>query len=297
MTIEVDTIEIVPRQPAAAAVPAVGRSKLYLGGWIGLAVAALGYLTVAAAKPELLADLSDLATRVGTERIAAAGAAPADPGEVLALRDTAARLQAEVSRLTANVIASEERAGQLAERLAALEPRSATQAAASADSAASDIARKFADAKPAAKAEAKPVASAGLKVLNQPADGIETGSIAAPHATAAAAPAAATPAQPIAFGAAVVTPAPRPMGVQIANAPSIDALRLSWSLLTERHADSLKSLEPRYVMGAPGGNADGESFDLVAGPFKTEAQAKRACKTLQARGVPCRIADYEGNAL
>lgn len=324
-------------------------TRRFAAVWALTALAAAGYLALAATKPDMLADLSGVAHRAAVSATpdAAAGASREEQG----LRDTISRLQAEVTRLTSNVIASEERASQLAEKLAALEtPATAAVAAASeakpTTTAAAALAGKFVDQAPApapaaAATEkkagaAKPgaqvadagrtaparasdaatgtAAPGGLKVINQAANpgaapgpgagasAIETGSITPPPASAVAAPAPA-PAQPpgaaaaseapISFGAAVVTPAPRPVGVQIANGQSVDALRLSWTMLTEQN-DSLRSLQPRYTNRA---GADGESFDLVAGPIKTTAQAKRVCRSLEARGVGCRIANFEGNAL
>lgn len=308
-----------------------GPSAAYIGLWAILAGCGLAYLATAAVRPEALADYSALALRHGGARIATADATADASSDTQTLRDTVGRLQGEVSRLSANIIASEERAGQLAEKLALLDkqpaatgdvvttaavPASPAQASpVAAASPASALARKFADAKPAADAKrvaaaapAKPTAAATAPptILNPAAiaQPIETGSIQPPAPSASAAPAASTPpapvatppaaAAPIAFGAPVVTPAPRNLGIQIANGSSVDALRLSWSLLSERHADSLKALEPRYTAGS---GDDPQSFDLVAGPIKSEAQARKVCKTLEARGVACRVGNFDGNAL
>src|SRR5690606_7785179 len=109
-----------------------------------------------------------------------------------------------------------------------------------------------------------------------------TGSIATSAAAAAAA--AAVPA----FGPATVKPAkPEPtgaQGVQLASGPSLDALRLSWVLLTERHGASLKGLQPRYVTG---NEAGGKAYDLVAGPIASAEDAERICAGLRAKKVSC----------
>lgn len=123
---------------------------------------------------------------------------------------------------------------------------------------------------------------------------IETGSI--PVAVKpAAAPNAAQPVAPIAFGPAVVKLEPKPLGVQLGSGLTLDALRLNWSVLSESHGDTLKSLSPRYT--SSGTPEAGEVYDLVAGPVKSAADGKRICKALAARGVDCRVGPMAGSAL
>ncbi|MGD9783735.1 MAG: hypothetical protein AB7E80_04840 [Hyphomicrobiaceae bacterium] len=111
---------------------------------------------------------------------------------------------------------------------------------------------------------------------------IETGSIASR-------PAAAVPS----FGAAEVVRAAAPgVGVRLTSGPSVDALRLSWSLLTERFGTEVSSLEPRYIAGGPG-----LPFTLVAGPLPDGAAASALCSSLTAKGVPCSVGNFSGNAL
>jgi hypothetical protein len=90
-----------------------------------------------------------------------------------------------------------------------------------------------------------------------------------------------------------VTPAAKPVGVQIASGASIDSLRLSWSLLSETHADKLKTLEPRYSLSVDNGAV---IYNLMAGPVKSEAEAKKMCKALAAKAVPCKIVGEFGGA-
>ncbi len=127
---------------------------------------------------------------------------------------------------------------------------------------------------------------------------IETGSVnpteAQPVIDPAAPPSAA--AQPLAAIAAVPPKAPaKPVGIQIATGPSLDALRLSWTLLSETHAQDLKNLEPRYSTGV---NADGLTYNLMAGPVKTAAEAKKMCKQLAAKAIPCKVmGEFSGEGL
>jgi hypothetical protein len=89
-------------------------------------------------------------------------------------------------------------------------------------------------------------------------------------------------------------PAKSPIGVLLATGPSVDALRLNWSILTDRHKDAVKNLNPRYVVS---GNADDRSYGLVAGPVASTTEAASVCKEMEKRGVPCEISLYRGNAL
>ena len=159
------------------------------------------------------------------------------------------------------------------------------------------------------QAELTPITLApqGLDKLMAP---IETGSLAPATVKASAQPktaagtaapalatagAAAAQATPIAFGPAVVKTAPKPFAVQLASGSTLDAIKLSWSLLAEQHADTLHALQPRYT--ASGTEQAGQTFDLVAGPVKTAADAKRICKALAARGTDCKVAPFAGEAL
>lgn len=135
--------------------------------------------------------------------------------------------------------------------------------------------------------------SADLKVINAPpppatpaAPALETGSVA--PATGAS--------QPVNFGPATVSSAQakKPAGIVIGNGSSLDSLRLSWSLLADRHAATLGKLQPRYTTSV---DANGLSYDLVAGPVKSVAEAKKLCKDLVAKAIACRVSDYAGDAL
>lgn len=109
------------------------------------------------------------------------------------------------------------------------------------------------------------------------------------------------PAQPTGFAAVVTTvpaaapPPPKPYAVQLGSAVSVDELRLSWSMLTERHGDALRNLQPRVSQTTT--PEAGPIYDLSAGPFRSAADAKKACKALAARGVDCKVANFGGDAL
>jgi hypothetical protein len=93
------------------------------------------------------------------------------------------------------------------------------------------------------------------------------------------------------------TPAPtavakRPAGLLIAWGPSLDSVKLSWNVLQQNHGAVLGPVEPRII---PAG--DGSAFQLIAGPYASEADAAKACSNLRARGVTCRPAEYTGATL
>jgi hypothetical protein len=110
-------------------------------------------------------------------------------------------------------------------------------------------------------------------------------------------PVASAPVVTQAAKSAAAAPAPvkarpsTPAAVQIAAGPSIDALRLSWMLLSDKHSNILKPLEPRFVTDSTG------VFRLVAGPFPSGVEAQRACADLKARGATCQTSDFGGDAL
>lgn len=128
------------------------------------------------------------------------------------------------------------------------------------------------------------------------ANPIETGSVSAPQVVAKTKPEpvrAAPQAAPIAFGAPVVTTATTPVGVRLTAGPSLDALRLSWSLMAERHGAELSVLEPRYVVGS----SPSAPFALIAGPLQSSEVAKNLCAKLARKGIPCTVDTFTGNAL
>ncbi|MEQ1711146.1 MAG: hypothetical protein ABL908_07080 [Hyphomicrobium sp.] len=143
--------------------------------------------------------------------------------------------------------------------------------------------------------------------------GVAPGVAVGAAAVAATATAAATRPAPVAglttdsetatltsFGPATVTtakPEPTgPIGLRISNGPSLDSLRLSWSLLADRHSAQFRNMEARYAARVPEGDGD-PSFDLIAGPVKTPAEARRICKALAAKNIPCQIGSFAGPSL
>lgn len=99
----------------------------------------------------------------------------------------------------------------------------------------------------------------------------------------------------ITFGAPTVTPASEAFAIRLDAAPSLDALRLRWSVLNDRYRDTLDGLEPRYLES---GSLAAPSYELLAGPVASVEEASRICAQLQARRVPCSVGGpFGGDAL
>lgn len=241
--------------------------RAYVATWALLGGLAVSYLGLLAAKPDVVAGVTLLSPReIPAQMTAGSPAAPAPSSDVQALKETVAALEGELQALRGTLAQREAGEQALAARLAAVEAsRSAETTPASARPATGTDSRADLD---------------GRTV---------TGSIVEPTAPAKA-PAAQ---QQVAFGTPHVKPA-RPTGILIATGPSVDALRLSWMLLSDRHKAVLKGLEPRFVAAPNGGTP---AFRLIAGPVSNERAASRLCSQLRARRVICGVATFAGEAL
>ena len=301
-------------------------ANVYASVWAILALLALVYMVTLAVNPSLIGswipERSDHETNEG-QRSAARFAT-----DISGLKQSVGDIQREMTSLRTTVIASVTRDKALSERVTLLEERAKPlvaaeltppavpktlaqrQAEARAQKAAEKAAVTVPPAASAAIIAAPPAAaSTGAEtssptpealasrftVLNAPNNPIATGSIFQPPAQGVPAPPAATQAA-VTFGPGSIKAAPAaavgPVGVEIANGPSLDALRLNWSLLAERHSPQLKNLEARYTSAG-----EGQPFQLLAGPITSQDEAKRVCAQLQAKRVACRVTGFGGNAL
>ncbi|MEM9357266.1 MAG: hypothetical protein AAGB04_13740 [Pseudomonadota bacterium] len=100
----------------------------------------------------------------------------------------------------------------------------------------------------------------------------------------------------IAFGRPTVQAAPTGSGtnsIVVSVAGSIDKLRSDWDLLSAKHPELLRNLQPRYDIMAANG-----PYRLLAGPLTSRSQAGQLCNVLQLHGVTCDVEDnFLGNAL
>jgi hypothetical protein len=251
--------------------------------WAAAAGISLLYLILLATQPDLVARLlgagsatadNDATQKALTETVA----------EVRSLRDTIDLFRNELIEVRAQVSNQSDATSNLAARVGALETAAAEpQKVADAQTSKKE---KDAAAKKAKELAAKQAKEAAARMAKSD---IETGSVAQPAAGA------------ITFGPAVVTPAAGTpdtstgqMGVQIATGPSVDSLRLSWTLLNERHGASFRSLEPRYTTRMSGNE---QTYDLVVGPVASADEAKRLCQELAMKATPCKVSRYTGSAL
>ena len=100
----------------------------------------------------------------------------------------------------------------------------------------------------------------------------------------------------VAFGKPTVETTPNSgtsKSIVVSVASSIDKLRSDWDLLTARHPQLLRNLQPRYDIMAANG-----PYRLLVGPLMNRSEAGQLCNVLQLHGVTCDIEDnFLGNAL
>lgn len=292
-------------------------AKLYAGSWTVLALLALAYMITLATNPSIIGNWTP--ERSAPETNEGQRSAARFATDLSGLRQSFGEIQREMAALSSVVQAGTSRDKEMLERISVLEERSKTQAvveaaAPAAPSAPKTVVQRQAEARaqkiaekaalaaaptPAAAEHAASAAEASpsrFVVLNAPAPSanlIATGSIPAAPAQGVPAPPAAMQAA-VAFGPGAIKAATPsgPAGVEIASGPSLDTLRLNWSMLAERHAAQLKNLEARYTSAG-----EGQPYQLLAGPLSSPDEAKRVCAQLQAKRVACRVTGFGGNAL
>ena len=259
--------------------------------WATLATLSLLYLVLLATQPTLVARYLGSGTSTAEADAAATRQAiEATSAEVRALRDTVDLFRNELIEMRTQITSQSDAARDLATRIAALEtpPAEAQRTAKDAKAPVKAKPAEQAAAAPAPKEKAPPK-KAAAKSETKSETGLETGSVAQPAAGA------------ITFGPPTVTPAAvppppasGPVGVQIATGPSLDSMRLNWTLLSERHAESFRALEPRYTIDMSGST---ETYNLIVGPLGSVDEAKRLCQELAAKATACSVSRFSGGAL
>jgi hypothetical protein len=258
---------------------------------------ALTYLAMFSVRPDLAESLGrHVAAWAGTE------SGPLGPSEIdgvraLAeisdLRRTLDTLQNDLSTMRAVIAAREDRDQAFAARLAAIEAQRVAEQAVPLSTASIN---PPADTRARSDDEPSPIRVTKGRTVDMP-------------------PVEVTPPSPLAertpprqeklreseritFGPPQVKPSPGeaagPRGIQIATGPSVDALRISWMLLSERHKEILRNYEPRFV---PSTGASGPGYRLIAGPIESTPAANRVCSELRARRVTCGVSAFGGEPL
>jgi hypothetical protein len=279
--------------------------RAYLLTWGLLAAGGLTYLASLAWHPQLF-SLQQRPQMAETDAgVQAANRALAEVGSV---RRTVTEIQKDVGRIkdTIGQRELEEKAAQA--RLSALEERVTTMATTPVAQATPEPAPSVTTTKSKGRATAEkrhtgaepPRAPTHIISVTEtppvpvPAAKAQEGS---PRADAQAAPlkietGSIPPSAVITFGEPEVTPAREAFAVQIGAGPSIDALRLHWSMLAERHS-ALGSLQPRFV----GPRKDGGPYRLLAGPLTSKAEADKVCDAMGVGKQGCLSTTFIGDPL
>jgi hypothetical protein len=284
--------------------------KAYLLTWGLMATGALAYLGSLAWQPEMLATpppSSQVAEAEPDPVLVTASKALAEIGSV---RRSVGEIQRDVRQLKETVQQHEAQGKVVQTRLATLEERAAQEApiVAAATATATKAADKVRGKAHIRTAEPRPTGRVvttieGPRPPNEaePAP-IETGSIANVPITFGDAVVTAAPGS--AAVTMVATPAPAPaaptaagapskFAVQLGAGPSLDALRLSWGMLVERHGAALASLHPHVV---PPRNSGGP-YKLVAGPLPSKADADKVCSEMGLGRNNCFSTTFAGEPL
>jgi hypothetical protein len=278
--------------------------KAYLLTWGLLAAGGLGYLITLTWQGDVLAPTPprqqvaepDAGMRTASRALAEVGSVRRTVGELQKdlgeLKETVEKHATEERTVHSRLTALEERVTSISTQAAAPpEPTVKQKAAEKAHKVPTDKAQKVgaekaqkggeprAPTRVISAVEQPKTAAPGASKTDGTAAPIETGSIRRQP--------------PIHFGEPVVMPTREIYAVQLASAPSLESLRLSWSLLLERHGADLAALQPRYV--AP--RAAGGTYRLVAGPLASAAEAERICVELQAQRSSCLSTQFVGDPL
>ncbi|RUO97214.1 SPOR domain-containing protein [Hyphomicrobium sp.] len=252
--------------------------------WAVLGAAGLGYLGIAFFAPQILPDFSGGRAHQAETTVAKFS------GEIESMQLSLRKLETDMDRVKSDVAAQANQTQSLSSQVSALDEKISTAQApaaapspATADAAPQQPSAGFAGLAAASGTDDAAPAPAP-KIINSPRVGapIETGSVNSGSGA------------PIAFGPAVVKPTAKPVGIQIAQDPSVDGLRVTWGALSQIHPEELGRLKARY---ADIGTAAAPNFGLIAGPVKSKAEAKKLCKALAAQNISCKVSDYRGEEL
>jgi len=272
----------------------------YVLFWVAGAIFASIYLAVLGTHPELFASAQsgpDLEKELAqTQRDMSRAFADLDP-----LRQSVGQIKMDVDNLKTAQREAADRDTLILDKVTALESASAkpqpmAQAPREAvPQATPQVATSQATAPPephkvAAATPPKPAPEAA------PAQDVVSVAPIKPQKAAAAAPKSETAIETGSIARAKAqTPPKKPaeVGLLLGTGPSVDALRLNWTILNDRHGDAMQNLHPRYVTSGKGNE---RSYALLAGPVASTEQAKTLCKLMTDRGLACEVSTYRGTA-
>lgn len=271
--------------------------KLYLSTWALLASGALIYLAVLAfppfaetpapqvsVKPAKATPTEVTEMKVRQVKTAEVKSLAEVQGSLSEIRKDVSQLQETVGERVVNEKVVQTRLHALEERVSTIDGQQEQPSATPLTKVPGISLLPASEPRPVAEPPLKPVDEPmAVTIAPPPAPPIETGSIP-PKA----------PKAEIVFGEPVVKRAGAPeMAVQLAAGPSLQAVRQSWELLSERFSGTLSTLQPRVV--APRG--EGGVYRLLAGPLATKADAERICSQLGVGAKACFATQYAGAPL
>jgi cell division protein FtsN len=280
-----------------------GFFKLYLFVWVIASAAALAYLASLLTGPDLPRALQAQAQGDGEQSTRLASRALSEVGNV---RRSVSEIQRDVGLIREGLEQRDSADKQTQSRLSALEERVSslsTPPVAAVTPPAAPKQKAVEKSEKKAKDKAPERATSRLSRLEgedekdpferpEAEPRVETGSLPAVPTPAPQPPSASAP---ITFGTPVVTPAKggtTTYAVQIGAGTSLDALRNSWTQLSNKHA-ALQGLEARVV--AP--KAEGGKYRLMAGPFPSKAEAERVCSDMGVGRTGCFSTTFTGEPL
>ncbi len=268
-----------------------GLPPLYVAVWVVLSSMALTYLGMLSLRPDLAESLGQQVSAVlGTEGGPVSARYASDErarAEIVELRRNLDALGSELNAMRRQVSAREERDQAVIARLAAIEAQKVAERSLPLSTASIDRAPAPAGDDPQ---RARVINPSPIEL--QPAEPPTAASDPARRDRARDERIAAAPEPP---QAKAPPPEPTgPRGIQIATGPSVDALRISWMLLAQRHNEVLRKLEPRFV---PSTGGTGPAYRLIAGPIESTAAANKVCSELRARRVTCGVSAFGGEPL
>ena len=278
-------------------------SSFYIAFWCVAGVAGLAYVAAMAINPLATQHTAAVTTDLDQKVAEAKETSSRNSSDLSVVRKDVAALRTDIEAVRTQTATREDRERQMLARLTAVEERIAVSPARTVEPPA---------VAPASQATPKAVdPKLDPRRLKQRVSELTTGTVpAAPEAPVAPVlpPNPALPQQPVLAPTitaepplALTPPAPKPpvaavkpqtYAVRLASGTSLDELRLSWNAINESGRDVLGPLQPRYQKVA--GQAP---YQLIAGPFKSEAEAGQACLSLAQKGLACAPTTFKGQGL
>ena len=279
--------------------------KAYLFVWGLLAAGGLTYLATLVWQPDWLSPPARPSQIAEPEPDSALRLASRAMAEVRDVRRSVGDVQRSLGEIRDTLDRSVSEEKLVSTRLTALEGRVSDLTPQSPAPVATGPAAPAGKQKAAVPTPAKGAAT--TKTAEKPADAGATATrvmsavMSVPDQAEKPAPEAAAPnietgsigAATITFGEPVVTRSGANFAVQLGAGRSVEALKLSWSLLLDQHGEALSPLQPRVI--AP--RTEGGSYRLVAGPFASRVDAEKICTAMTLSRNKCFATQFMGEPL